>query len=450
MSLFCTQAAKQNLERYSDFIFKITQKCMLLFQDKFGVKYPFKKYDQIFIREFGALAMENAGLVTFDEASLLPRETPTQYDYYYLGLVVSHELSHHWFGNYVTMVWWDDLWLNESFAEWMSCYSLEQLKDDFQFESYFYFRDGKVRGYEEDERNNATHPIRGTVANTDEAFSIFDGITYEKGASVLKQLTFLVGDDNFFLALTKYFKRFAWSNATIENFLAYVGEYLPPEAGKLEDWKQMWLEEASLNVFSVDWDQDNSKITLKQSSFNDSNVLRVHKLKIALFNPDGTYTTIPKDVFLQPVPSTEIAYEGGPYSAVLVNHQDETFAENIIDAVSLAYFRGNIDKIEDLFTRLMIWYNFRSMVNLSLIPIIDYVGFVKEKLFLEPSTFILEKILESLLFFLDKFIDQDLGNMLRSSVCQLIYQELQTTADELTERIQILQDYYVEYAHSEA
>lgn len=150
---------------------------------------------------------------------MLPKVNPTQYDYYIIGNVVSHELSHHWFGNYVTMTWWDDLWLNESFAEWMACYSLEQLKDKFNFESYLYFRDGKVRGYRDDERNNATHPIRGTVVNTDEAFSIFDGITYEKGASVLKQLSFLVGEDNFFAAVSNYFTRFAWENATIDDLL---------------------------------------------------------------------------------------------------------------------------------------------------------------------------------------------------------------------------------------
>jgi hypothetical protein len=97
-------------------------------------------------------------------------------------------------------------------------------------------------------------------------------------------------------------------------------KYFPTEAGKLDDWKQMWLKEASLNVFSIDWDQDNSKITLKQTSFNDSNVLRVHKLKIALFNADGTFITIPNDILLMPVSSTEIVYTGGPYSAVLVNH----------------------------------------------------------------------------------------------------------------------------------
>lgn len=112
MTLYCPPSVVPNLKRYSEFIFDVTIKCMDFFARKFKTLYPFNKYDQIFIKECHALAMENAGIVTFNEPFLLPKEAATQYDYYYIGLVVSHELSHHWFGNYVTMVWWDDLWLN--------------------------------------------------------------------------------------------------------------------------------------------------------------------------------------------------------------------------------------------------------------------------------------------------------------------------------------------------
>ena len=127
---------------------------------------------------------------------MIPQEKATEYDMYIIASVVSHELSHHWFGNYVTMEWWDDLWLKESFAEFISCFSLEKVKNElsYKFESPFsYFRHAKNSGYLEDERDNATHPIRGVVENTDVAVSIFDGITYEKGAAVLKQLFYYVG-----------------------------------------------------------------------------------------------------------------------------------------------------------------------------------------------------------------------------------------------------------------
>lgn len=152
--------------------------------------------------------------------------------------------------------------------------------------------------------------------------SIFDGITYEKGASTLKQLTYLVGADNFCSAVSKYFSRFPWGNATIDDLLEDIGEFFP-ETVNVDDWKRTWLETSSLNVFTTDWDQENKQFTLNQSSFDDKNVLRIHKMEISLFKDNGDIFVI-TDQLVAPVEQTKITYTDptNSYKAILVNHKD--------------------------------------------------------------------------------------------------------------------------------
>jgi aminopeptidase N len=143
------------------------------------------------------------------------------------------------------MNWWDDLWLNESFAAFISQFAISQVNNSllnpFQTTAAIYFRDYKQFGYEDDERNSATHPINGPVSDTDVAASIFDGITYNKGAAVLKQLMFVVGQANFSSALKSYFARFAWSNATIADFIQDFRPYFPTQATTIDAWVTTWL-----------------------------------------------------------------------------------------------------------------------------------------------------------------------------------------------------------------
>lgn len=151
----------------------------------------------------------------------------------------------------------------------------------------------------------------------------------------------------------------------------------------------MWLEQPSLNIFQIDWDRVNKQITVNQSSFNGSNILRYHKIEVAFFKGDGSFDVLTKQL-IKDSPATVLTYNlTAQYKAVLLNHKDETFAENIIDPVSLDFFMRNIDKIQDLFTRMMVWYNIQSMVNISKIPLLDYVTLIESKLFSEPSNFVL-------------------------------------------------------------
>ena len=229
---------------------------MRFYEEYFGYKSVFNKYDQIFAHEYKWGAMENAGMVTFND-KLVYTEKVSNERLFSLANVIAHELSHHWFGNLVTMKWWDDVWLNESFADFISHFCLHHINDRLNvvnFESPMgSFLKRKGWGYDEDQMIT-THPIRGPVPNTSVADSIFDGITYSKGASTMKQLLHLVGEANFSRALSSYFHRYEWSNTTIDEFLEELQKEFAIEEFTLAEWRQQWLQKESLNVAEVSWD----------------------------------------------------------------------------------------------------------------------------------------------------------------------------------------------------
>ena len=227
--------------------------------------------------------MQNAGMVVFDEYKSL-KINPTIDNYFKLAQLIAHEASHHWFGNLVTMEWWDDLWLNESFAEFISFFAIEKINSKLQKPlnpAGIYFRNSKSYGYEADELDNATHPIRGDVPDTDVAQSIFDPITYEKGAATLKQLMFLVSEDSFSAAISNYFNVFAWSNANINDFLMQFEPYFPTTVVDIDTWQKSWLQSASLNVIEAIWDptktSSSETLSLYQSIYSPTfDTLRCH------------------------------------------------------------------------------------------------------------------------------------------------------------------------------
>ena len=194
MSLYCIESLYKHMEDLAPFIFEITIESMRFFEEFFGYPFAFNKYDQIFAHEYKWGAMENAGVVTFNDLYIFKEKVSTERKLNFAN-TISHELAHHWFGNLVTMKWWDDLWLNESFADFISHFCLEKIKNNCKTINYesamASFLQRKGWGYAED-MMITTHPIRGQVANTSVADSIFDGITYSKGASTMKQLLYLM------------------------------------------------------------------------------------------------------------------------------------------------------------------------------------------------------------------------------------------------------------------
>lgn len=263
--------------------FSLTLRGLEFFNNFFEYPYPFEKYDQIIIITSRTGAMENIGAVTFSE-SFVKTRPKTQKEKDSLADVIYHEMAHMWFGNLVTMKWWNGLWLNESFASYMSHLAMGKMGFpnpwiDFNggMKQWAYLTDQLV----------TTHPVESSVANTKVAFSNFDGISYGKGASVLKQLSFYIGPEKFQKGLKAYFKTHEFGNTSLMDFIkAMEKSYGNP----LDFWKKTWLETSGINSVEPQWSCKNGRmtpLTLLQTKGKGSSVLRPHKMKIALLKKQG-------------------------------------------------------------------------------------------------------------------------------------------------------------------
>lgn len=278
MSVYSLASYQSSLQANAELIFEVTKLAITFFESKFNVTYPFNKYDTVFCHEYAIGAMENPGVVTFNDAKFLFNETVSEEQMLYFAEVICHECSHSWFGDLVTMKWFDDTWLKESFADFMAFSCLQDLKDKVttipQYTSgWLGCLKRAVGGYREDQLST-THPVRSVVPNTNLAKMYFDGITYRKGMMTLKQLSFLMGSTNFFKGVTDYFNKFPFGNGTIDDFLACVSPYYtnPDPNYTLEVWKQMWLLTSSLNVLTSEWDplstSPTSTLTIRQTNYS--------------------------------------------------------------------------------------------------------------------------------------------------------------------------------------
>ena len=232
LGVLARRSMRHELERSADEILEVTSQGLAYYADLFGRPYPFGKYDQLFVPEFNAGAMENVGAVTFADQYLF-RDPPTYAQRLSRGEVILHELAHMWFGDLVTMCWWDDLWLNETFATYLSYRCLAAAT---RFEDAWQVFNGDMRpAAHRQDQLVTSHPVATLVEHTDQAVGNFDAITYEKGAAVIKQLVATIGDEAFRSGLHTYFERHAWGNATLRDFLAALGQ----AAGEpLDAWAQ--------------------------------------------------------------------------------------------------------------------------------------------------------------------------------------------------------------------
>lgn len=222
--IFCRQSLKEYC--YAEKMFKILQHGIVFYENYFGFKFPFNKYDQIFVPEFNFVACENVGLVTFDDEKFCFKTPPIKKEEVYFAIIILHELSHMWFGNLITMKWWDDLWLNESFATFISFLCLEkcaELAEEYKGYGWELFNLSKDLACKADD-SITTHPIYCEAEDTFMAENNFDDITYEKGSSVLKQLYKFLGDELFSSKLKVYFQKYQWKNTTFKQFIEVISE----------------------------------------------------------------------------------------------------------------------------------------------------------------------------------------------------------------------------------
>ncbi len=346
-----------------DEIFEVTRQGLDFYAALFDHPFPFAKYDQIFVPEFNSGAMENVGAVTFSESYVF-RDPPTDTQRLMRAETALHELAHMWFGDLTTMRWWDDLWLNESFATYVSNLALaEATRFDGAWRSFH--ADMKRWGYQADARST-THPISGVVPDTDATYYNFDGITYGKGASVIKQLVAEIGRDAFRAGLRTYFRRHAWGNATLADFLAALEE----GAGRpLGDWSRRWLETASLNTIEASWtarDGRVERLQLTQEAPDEHPTLRPHALELALVRASGDGPAEIEVVAarLEGAEAWIEAASGRPApDLVYPNHGDHGYARVLLDPASLAAVPHVLGRVADPLLRQLLWGTLWEMVR---------------------------------------------------------------------------------------
>jgi len=359
-------------------IFKVTKEGFAYFEKTFGLAYPFGKYDQVAVAEYNWGAMENVGCVTFHEDVLIFRSKVTERSYISRATTIHHEMAHMWFGNLVTMKWWQDLWLNESFAEWASYMSVsESTKYKHAWTEFNSVR--KNWAYRADQLTS-THPIAVEMEDLDDVRTNFDGISYAKGASVLQQLVAHVGRDNFINGLRKYFAKHAYKNTELSDLISE----LEATSGKdLTPWVATWLRTAGVNTLRPVIELDGDKyvsVSVKQEVPPmpiGSKELRPHHLFIGLFDLfDGTLVrreSIEVDIAGE---LTEIKEFAGKKAAdlLLINDHDQTYAKLRFDERSVETMKSYEGRLDDSLARGLIWASLWDSTRDGELSASDYIN----------------------------------------------------------------------------
>jgi aminopeptidase N len=350
MALYARASLGPHLEAQASHLFEVTRNCLDRYHELFRVRYPFGKYDQAFVPESGNGAMENPGCVTFDD-NFIFTSAATQAQVEERACVIAHEMAHMWFGDLVTMRWWDDLWLNESFAEYLG-YRVTAEATSFT-EAWTGFAVGrKAWGYAADQRPS-THPVSGQVRDAAQAFVNFDGISYAKGASVLKQLAAILGDDEFLAGLRSHFEKHAYGNASLADLL----ETLSEASGRdLSAWAVDWLRTPQVNTLTpIIWrhsDDDRFDVEVRQTAPPLYPTLRSHRFDVAVYGRDGKSLDRARVELSGDRVFVNRLRAGG---VVVVNDGDLTYAKTRLDPDSLRAAATMLPACDDSLTRALIW-----------------------------------------------------------------------------------------------
>ena len=375
MGIYCRKSLFQHLD--ADEIFKVTKQGFEYFERVFGLAYAFEKYDQIAVVDFNWGAMENAGCVTFREEILVFRSKVTERMYNARANTILHEMAHMWFGNLVTMKWWDDLWLNESFAEWSSYLALVEATR-FKNSWAGFNAERKNWAYRQDQLSS-THPVATDMLDIETVKANFDGITYAKGASVLHQLVAHVGRDNFIAGLQKYFAKHAFANTTLPDLLSQLES---ASGRRLDPWVSTWLQTAGVNTLRPEIKAENGKyveVAIKQEAPkvpNGSKELRPHRLAVGLYDLDGSVLKLRKSVELDVQGErTAINEFAGESTAdlMLINDRDLSYAKIRFDERSIVTLKSHLGKLSDNLSRALCWSATWDMLRDAEISATDFV-----------------------------------------------------------------------------
>ncbi|MFF5219170.1 aminopeptidase N [Micromonospora sp. NPDC000442] len=376
LGYFCRASMAQYLD--SDDLNLVTTQGFDFFHEQFGVRYPLPKYDQLWVPDFNAGAMENFGCVTHAESHYLFRSQVTDFEYEQRANTVLHELAHMWFGNLVTMRWWNDLWLNESFAEWASHWcNTHATRFTEAWTTFLSIR--KNWGYRQDQLSS-THPVYCEMPDLEAVEVNFDGITYAKGASVLKQLVAYVGEEPFLAGLRAYFARHAWGNATFDDLLS---ELETASGRKLTTFASQWLETAQVNTLrpelTIAADGTYQRVAVRQEAPEGHPTLRTHRIGVGLYDlTDGRL--IRRERYEVDVDGelTELTQLTGVPAAdvLLLNDDDLSYTKLRLDERSMATVVQHIAGLESSLARALCWTAAWDMTRDAELATRDYVALV--------------------------------------------------------------------------
>jgi aminopeptidase N len=396
LGIFCRASLAEHMD--ADRLFTETKQGFGFYHRNFGVAYPFGKYDQLFVPEFNAGAMENAGAVTFLEDYVF-RSRVTRYLYERRAETVLHEMAHMWFGDLVTMRWWDDLWLNESFATWASVVSQAEATE-YRNAWTTFANVEKSWAYRQDQLPS-THPVAADIPDLQAVEVNFDGITYAKGASVLKQLVSYVGQDEFLSGLRLYFSRHAYGNATFDDLLAALTE---ASGRDLSGWSSEWLRTTGLNALSASYTLDDagryaSFAVVQGGARPGAEERRTHRLAVGIYGGAGGPGTpidrrhrVELDVTGERTEVPElIGVEAG--DLVLVNDDDLTYCTMRLDATSLTTLIDRIGDITEPLPRTLCWSAAWEMTREAELRARDFVTLVLSGIGAESEVGVVQRLL---------------------------------------------------------
>lgn len=408
MGVFCRESLATYLD--ADDIFETAKQGFAFFEKQFGTPYAFGKYDQLFVPEFNAGAMENAGCVTFHE-DLVFRSKVTDAAYEQRSNTILHELAHMWFGNLVTMRWWDDLWLNESFAEWAAHYAnVHASRYEDAWTSFCNQR--KAWAYRQDQLPS-THPIAADMVDLDAVRVNFDGITYAKGASALRQLVAWVGEEEFLAGVRAYFGKHAWGNTELPDLL----DELAKASGRdLSGWTHEWLETAGVNTLIPDFDLDSegrfTRFSVRQTPPSSpaglEPVLRSHRIAVGLYrDADGALVRAERleiDITGANTDVPELVGVAQP-ALLLLNDDDLTFAKIRLDETSAHTAATRHGDVQGSLARALLWGASWDMTRDAEMPARDYVHLAVSGIPGEESIGVVQQSLRQVKSAIDQYAD---------------------------------------------
>ena len=421
LGVFCRESLAEHLDH--DYIFDITRKGFDFFAKEFDYPYPFEKYDQLFVPEFNMGAMEHIGAVTFTEAYVF-RSQVTDAMRERRVVTILHELAHMWFGNLVTMRWWNDLWLNESFAEYMSTLATAEATEWNEGWTTF-VGSGKTWAYRQDQLPS-THPIMANIADLNDVLVNFDGITYAKGASVLKQLVAWVGREPFMKGVHDYFEKYAYSNTELPDLM----RELEATSGRdLAEWTKAWLQTAGVNtlrpVFTTDAQGNFESFAIEQSATDDYPTIRPHRLAVGLYSLEGGKLVRTKRVELDVAgESTSVAELVGVAQPdlILLNDDDLTYAKTRFDERSLATVREHLATMPDSLARGLVWGSLWDTTRDAEMPASEFIEIVLANVHAETNSTILRNIINQLLTATHSYLAPEKREATRTRVADALWE----------------------------